>query len=180
VNVSKPPISDEFLALMLPCQGKLFGYLYMLLHNLSDTEDVLQQAVLAMWTRFDEYDRSRNFLNWAMQFAKLTALNHLRARRRGRVVFSDELVLLMVESCPAEEEDADALASYHDALLRCMDRLPPNDRKLIRLCYYEKCSIKAVADELGRAPQSVCNSLRRIRGVLFDCVQDSVEPEDQQ
>jgi RNA polymerase sigma-70 factor, ECF subfamily len=176
--VSKSPISDEFLALMLPCQSRLFGYLYMLLHNLSDTEDVLQQAVLAMWTHFGEFDRSRNFLNWAMQFAKLTALNHLRSGRRSCVVFSDELVLLMAESCPAEDEAADSLASYHDALLRCMDRLPPSDRELIRLCYYEKCSIKAVADELGRAPQSVCNSLRRIRGVLFDCVQESVEPED--
>jgi RNA polymerase sigma-70 factor, ECF subfamily len=174
----QPTASDEFLALMLPCQGKLFGYLYMLLHNLSDTEDVLQQAVLAMWTHFDEYDRGRNFSNWAMQFAKLTALNHLRARRRGRVVFSDEIVLLMAESSAVEEEDADSLASYHDALLRCMDRLAPGDRELVRLCYYEKCSIKAVAEELGRAPQSVCNSLRRIRGVLFDCVQEAVEPED--
>jgi RNA polymerase sigma-70 factor, ECF subfamily len=176
--VSKSPISDEFLTLILPCQGKLFGYLYMLLHNLSDTEDVLQQAVLAMWTHFAEYDRNRSFLNWAMQFAKLTALNHLRARRRGRVVFSDDLVLLMAESSTGAEENADSLVSYHDALLRCMDRLAPTDRELIRLCYYEKCSIKTVADELGRAPQSVCNSLRRIRGVLFDCVQESVDPED--
>ena len=178
--MNKSPISDEFLTLMLPCQGRLFGYLYMLLHNLSDTEDVLQQAVLAMWTHFDEYDRGRNFLNWAMQFAKLTALNHLRAKRRSRVVFSDDLVHLMVETCAAEEEDSESMTSYHDALLRCMDRLPPGDRDLIRLCYYEKCSIKAVADELGRAPQSVCNSLRRIRGTLFDCVQESVEPEDRQ
>jgi RNA polymerase sigma-70 factor, ECF subfamily len=177
-QVSQSPINDEFMALILPCQSRLFGYLYMLLHNLSDTEDVLQQAMMAMWAHFGEYDRERNFLNWAMEFAKLTALNHLRSRRRSRVVFSDELVLLVAESCAAGEEDADSLASYHDALLRCMDRLTPGDRRLIRLCYFEKCSIEAAAEQLGRAPQSVCNSLRRIRGILFDCVQESTEPED--
>lgn len=176
--MNKVPLSDEFLALMLPCQGRLFGYLYMLLHNLNDTEDVLQQAVLAMWTHFDEYDRQRSFLNWAMQFAKLTALNHLRSRRRGQVVFSDELVQLMAESGTGEAESADAMGSYQDALLRCMDKLSAGDRSLIQLCYYDKCSIKLMAEELGRTSQSICNSLRRIRGVLFDCIQDSIEPED--
>ena len=176
--MSKVPLSDEFLALMLPCQSRLFGYLYMLLHNLSDTEDVLQQAVLAMWSHFDDYDRQRSFLNWAMQFAKLTALNHLRSKRRGQVIFSDQIVQLMADSGATEAEGAGAMESYHDALLRCMDRLPAGDRGLIHLCYYDKCSIKRMAEELGRTSQSICNSLRRIRGVLFDCIQESAEPED--
>ena len=176
--MSKSALSDEFLALISPCQSRLFGYLYSLLHNLDDTEDVLQQAVLAMWRRFDEFDRGRSFLPWAMRFAKLTALNHLRAKRRDRMVFSEELVLLMADSGAAETEDADSLASYQDALLRCMDRLSSGDRGLIRLCYFEKCSVTAVAKRLGRAPQSVCNSLRRIRGLLFDCIQESAGEED--
>jgi len=171
-------LSDEFLTRMSPCQSRLFGYLYSLLHNLDDTEDVLQQAVLAMWAHFDEYDRDRPFLPWSMGFAKQTVLNHLRSKRRSRVVFSEELVLLMAESnVPAEEGD-DSPALYHDALVRCMDRLSPTDRDLIRLCYFEKCSIKSAAERLGRAPQSICNSLRRIRGVLFDCIQEHVDPED--
>lgn len=171
-------LSDEFLALISPCQSRLFGYLYSLLHNLDDTEDVLQQAVLAMWRRFDEYDRGRSFLPWAMQFAKLTALNFIRANRRGRMVFNEELLLTMAESAAAENEDAEDPAAYQDALLRCVERLAAGDRDLIRLCYFEKCGISAVAARLGRAPQSVCNSLRRIRGLLFDCIEDSVGGED--
>jgi DNA-directed RNA polymerase specialized sigma24 family protein len=46
--VSESPLSDEFLKLLQPCQSRLFGYLYALLHNLGDTEDVMQQAVMAM------------------------------------------------------------------------------------------------------------------------------------
>ena len=173
-------LSDEFLALISPCQSRLFGYVYSMLHNLDDTEDVLQQAVLAMWRRFGEFDRERTFLPWAMQFAKLTALNHIRAKRRDRVVFNEELARLVAESAEVEIEDCDSQVSYQDALLRCVERLTPSDRDLIRLCYFEKCSITAVAARLGRAPQSVCNSLRRIRGLLFDCIDDAVGGEDGQ
>ena len=52
------------------------------------------------------------------------------------------------------------------------------DLGLIRLCYFEKCNITAAAEQLGRAPQSVCNSLRRIRGLLFDCIEDSAGEEE--
>ena len=175
--MNKSPLSDKFMAVITPCQSKLFGYLYSLLCNMDDTEDVLQQAVLAMWRRFDEYDRSRSFLNWAMKFAELTALNHIRPERRDRVVFNEELVL-MLAGAYGPEQDADFLDAYHDALLHCMDRLSPADRELIRLCYFEKCNIKRAADKLGRTPQSVCNSLRRIRGLLFDCIQASFPAED--
>jgi RNA polymerase sigma-70 factor (ECF subfamily) len=178
--LSESPLSDEFLKLLQPCQSRLFGYLYALLHDLSDTEDVMQQAVMAMWAHFDEYDRRRSFLNWSIQFAKLTALNSLRARRRTRMTFDQDLIALMAETCSPSEEDINSLEGYHDALVRCMNRLALSDRDLIRLCYFERCSIKAVADRLGRAPQSVCNSLRRIRGALFDCIQESVDAEDRQ
>ncbi len=175
--MNESPLSDEFLALITPSQGKLFGYLYSLLHSMDDTEDVLQQAVLSMWQHFDSYDRSRGFLNWAMKFCELTALNHIRTKRRSRVIFNEELVLMLADSF-SRVEDIDSQEVYHETLLHCMDRLSSDDRDLIRLCYFEKCSIKSAAERLGRTPQSVCNSLRRIRGLLFDCIQISLPPED--
>lgn len=172
-----PSQSDEFLELIATCQSRLFGYLYSLLHNMEDTEDVLQQAIFAMWRRLGEYDRSRSFFAWAKTFAKFSALNRIRAKRRDRVVFSDDLVLLMADDMAVEARD-DLLTSYRDSLLSCMDRLPAADRELLKLCYFERCSITKAAAKLGRSPQSTCNSLRRIRIALFDCIAASVPPED--
>ena len=45
------------------------------------------------------------------------------------------------------------------------------DRRLIGLCYSRKSSLKQVAQQEGRSPPSVCNSLKRIRTILFDCIQ---------
>lgn len=169
--------SDEFLEQMAACQSRLFGYLYSLLHNMEDTEDVMQQTVLAMWRRYGEYDRERSFFAWAKAFAKFSALNHIRAKRRDRIVFGDELVLLLAED-EAIEPEGDVLSGYRDSLLHCMDRLPPSDLKLLKLCYFEGCNIAGAAAKLDRSPQSMCNSLRRIRLALFDCMAASIPLED--
>jgi RNA polymerase sigma-70 factor (ECF subfamily) len=168
--MAQSAFNDEFLALLARCQGQLFGYLFSLLRDLDDAEDVLQEATLAMWRRFGDYDRRRSFLNWSMKFAELAAMNHLRSKSRRRVVFCDELVAQMADSF-VEANAAGRWDSYQESLSRCMDRLPADDRELIRMCYFEKCSVKSLAERLGRSSQSICNSMRRIRKSLYDCIQ---------
>jgi RNA polymerase sigma-70 factor (ECF subfamily) len=175
--MAESAFNDEFLALVTRCQGQLFGYLYSLLRNLDDAEDVLQEATLAMWRRFGDYDRGRSFLGWSMKFAELAAMNHLRSKRRRRVVVSEELVEQIAASV-VEADSVGAWESYQAALVHCMDRLPADDRDLIRLCYFEKCSVKSLAQRLGRSSQSVCNSMRRIRKALYDCIQSARAAEE--
>ena len=170
--------SDEFLELVASCQSRLFGYLYSLLHNMEDTEDVLQQTTLAMWRRFGEYDRSRNFFTWARQFAKFNALNHIRAKRRDRVVFSEELVVLM-----AETDDGGSGRTILRRLIttRWCDAWTGCPRPI---AISWSCAISSGA-VLRRRPRSwgvlrraCANSLRRIRLALFDCIAAGARSED--
>jgi hypothetical protein len=41
---------------------------------------------------------------------------------------------------------------------------------LLGECYSETAGVHAAADRRGRSPQSVYNSLRRIRRALFECI----------
>jgi RNA polymerase sigma-70 factor, ECF subfamily len=74
--------------------------------------------------------------------------------------------------------EAEAAAADLTALGSCMERLPHNDRQLITLCYVEGESVSQVADAAGRSPQSVHNSLRRIRNWLLDCIRREVKRAD--
>ena len=105
--------------------------------------------------------------------ARFEVLRFLKRKRRGRVVFDDQL-LAKLAGTQAELDVPGKSAtpeSYHRALLDCMDRLSAVDRRLIGLCYSRKSSLKQVAQQEGRSPPSVCNSLKRIRTILFDCIQ---------
>ena len=51
------------------------------------------------------------------------------------------------------------------------------DQQLVALSYAGTCTLTEVAEQEGRSLQSVCNSLRRIRGNLFDCIERSLKKE---
>jgi RNA polymerase sigma-70 factor (ECF subfamily) len=147
----------------------LLGYLHSLVRDLDDAEDLFQQTTVILWKKFDEYDATRSFLSWACGIGRLEAMNFLRARGRQKLYFSDELNLLLVEAQEAFPEDEQE--ERRAALSGCVEKLREGDRQLLQEVYAGGASPTQVAERLGRIPQSVQNSLRRIRRVLFECIE---------
>lgn len=164
----------EFAELLRRDQSRLFGYVHSLTRDLNDAEDLFQQTTVILWRKFADYDRDRSFFSWAAGVARLEAANFLRARGRHRLYFSDDLNLLLVEAHAELPDDED---DRREALARCVERLRERDRELLEACYADE-GVNATAGRMGRSPQSVHNSLRRIRRALFDCVRRTLgEPE---
>ncbi len=157
-------------------QVQVFGYIYSLVRNFDDADDLFQQASLAMWHKFDQFDPSRSFVAWACGVARFEVANFLRARSRQRLYFSDDLSLLLVDAQEREAAGVDGAEERREALARCMARLRGADRELVEACYGESGRVSEVAKGRGRSPQSLHNSLKRIRRALFECVRRAVEP----
>ena len=157
----------EFAEYMRQHQSQLYGYLHSLVRDLNDADDLLQQTTVILWNKFDEFDRQRSFIAWACGVGRLEVANFLRARGRHRLYFSDEFNLMLVEAqedfTPAEFDEQRA------ALSRCMQKLRERDRQLVNQCYGDP-GVNVVAQRQRRSPQSVHNSLRRIRRGLYECI----------
>jgi RNA polymerase sigma-70 factor, ECF subfamily len=160
--------NELFVELLTLHQRTLYGFIYTLVHNPADAEDLLQQTSLVLWQKFDEFDPDRNFSTWACGIAHFTVSDFLRKKRRSRVVFSDELIARLAED-RRNHDDQQFVDSV--ALAGCIEELSEIDRKLIRLCYSVKRDIKAAAAALGRPVASVYVSLTRVRRLLMDCLQ---------
>jgi RNA polymerase sigma-70 factor, ECF subfamily len=175
--------ADEFAQLLAMHETQLFGYIYALILNMADAEDIYQDTALALWRKFEDYQPGTNFAAWARATARFEVQHFLRSKSRRRVHFDERLLAELAET----QTDLDSggsdssLEAYSQALLRCRDKLPENDQQLVSLCYGGSRSITDAAKQLGRSPQSVCNSLSRIRRVLFDCIRRAAggEAEDQ-
>jgi RNA polymerase sigma-70 factor (ECF subfamily) len=148
---------------------RLFGYIYTIVRNLADADDVFQQTALALWRRFDAYDPDRSFLHWALGVARFEAASWLRKRARDRLRFSDDLTALLLDAFAALPEGE--VSDRQAALPGCVNKLPEADRRLLTECYQRDGDVASVAGRLGRSASSVHNSLRRIRGLLFDCIE---------
>ena len=79
------------------------------------------------------------------------------------------------------EAHAEMTDQEHDvrrtALTRCVEKLPPADRELLAECYRDDGDgnrVHAAAARRNRSSHSVYNSLRRIRRVLFDCINRTI------
>jgi RNA polymerase sigma-70 factor (ECF subfamily) len=165
-----------FAAFLRQDQTQLFGYIYSLVRDLDDAEDLFQQTSLVLWDKFDQFDHERRFINWACGVARYEVMNFLRTRSRSRLYFTDELSLSLIEA--QEELKDERLEERRDALSGCMNRLRPRDRDLLDACYGRATCIQDVARTWGRSTQSIHNSLRRIRRMLFECVRRSLAQGD--
>ena len=172
------PISDEFVELVTPFRSQLLGYLYAILRNAQDAEDVLQQTYMELWRKFDQYDETKNLFAWAREIARRQALAFLRTNRNNRMQFSNALLDLMSEEMLARPQEYDDESGRLRALRSCMGKLAQSDRQLIHRCYRGDSTQREVAEKIGRTPQSVGNSLRRIRLALLECIQRTLAAED--
>jgi len=170
-----PARYNEFVTLLQRHTGRLLNYLNALLLNWDDAEDVFQECCLVLWSRFDEFQSGTNFIAWALRIAQHKALDFKKAQARRQAFFNRRLQDLLIAELadmrhPADDEGLAALAD-------CIEKLSEGDRRLIQLCYGEGVRVREAAVQLGRSPQSVHNSLRRIRLVLLGCIERALNQE---
>jgi RNA polymerase sigma-70 factor (ECF subfamily) len=151
---------------------RLFGYIYTLLRNFDDAEDVFQQTSLTLWEKFDEYQAGTNFAAWACAIAHFKSHNFLTQHRRYQSHFSEafQLRLAAIQAAiPVKELDMRTAA-----LEDCVEKLPARQRELVRRCFGGAQTVRELARGLGRTTHSLYSSLRNIRKKLLDCVDQVV------
>jgi RNA polymerase sigma-70 factor (ECF subfamily) len=170
-----PDKKAEFSERLLRHQTQLFGYIYSLVRDFDDADDLFQQTSLALWRKFDQYDPARSFPAWAFGVARFEVSNFLRSRSRDRLYFSDELNLMLIAT--HEELGFDKAEERLGALSECISKLRERDRALLDACYGRSVRIPEIARVWGRSTQSIHNSLKRIRHSLSVCVRRSLVQE---
>jgi RNA polymerase sigma-70 factor, ECF subfamily len=158
---------DEFVRLLAQNQRRLFVYVHTLVPNHADAEEVLQNTNLVLWREFGTFEPGTNFAAWSCRVALNQVMAWRKKRQRDRLQFSDELLAYVAAA--ADEAD-EALAERSRALAECLQKLPADQRELVRLRYTEGGAIDAVAEAARRTVEATYRALSRIRHALHECV----------
>jgi RNA polymerase sigma-70 factor (ECF subfamily) len=159
---------EQFVRLLNAAHLRLRAYLLSLLGNRHDADDVLQQASVLMWQKFDAFQPGTDFLAWASKVAFYEARNFQRVSARSRLQFSEALL----ETLAAERaEDVRHLDQRLDALDDCIGQLDERSRQLLHGVYTENSDVASLAEQLGRAKQTLYNRLAHIRRALAECIE---------
>jgi RNA polymerase sigma-70 factor (ECF subfamily) len=167
-------VHARFLALHMAHQGPLFGYLLGAVHDFQAAEDLLQQVTLILWRKFGEFRPGAPWLPWALGIARREVARHFRGRSRRAVSLTME-ILDGVAATYVEE--ANPIADRRRILARCLEKLPPFHRNLVRLRYEAGRSLDDLASSMKRTVAAVNMILVRIRRALLDCTHRAVARE---
>ena len=162
---------DQFVAAFLGSQRRLYQFVHSLVPETSDAEDVLQDASLVMWKKFDEFEAGTNFYAWASRIAYFEILNFRRRKSPETLLFDPATFDKMAAEV---ESSSDWLAEIGPILEKCLAELRPEDRDLIERRYAPGMRGKELARQLGRPANSVYKSLGRIRQRLWQCITDAL------
>jgi RNA polymerase sigma-70 factor (ECF subfamily) len=165
-----------FVELITRYQSQLYGYIFALVRNREDADDLFQSVGVILWRKFESFRPDSSFVAWASQTARFVVRNFLKRRKR-LVYVSEDLSEALVET--AREIQSDATDSYLAALNRCKSKLAVEDEELLSLRYAEELNSRQIAERMGRAQASICHSLARIRRWLFDCIHAELKPQEQ-
>lgn len=170
----KPDDMAQFVELLTRHQVALFRFVFPLVGNFHDAEDVMQEISAALWEKAAEFQPGTNFFAWARRVAYLRVLKCRRGQLRRPIQLSDSVL----ESLALQaEQDADQTDLRLEALERCLARLSAADRQLVTFRYSPHMNIVQVSGRLGRPVNSVYKSLGRIRQTLLDCVERRLRKE---
>lgn len=160
--------NEEFVDLLGRHQVQLMGYIYALVHNMDDAEDLYQQSSLVLWRKFDQFDANTDFFRWASTIARYEVMNFLRTRATRRQYFSDRFMELLANDRTPDVNSHMELR--RQALAGCVKKLSQSDRRLVEMCYSGHLLVKDAAAALRRPAKSVSDSLSRIRRTLYECI----------
>ncbi len=159
--------ADLFVAELQRHRQAIFAYVFSLLPRRADAEDVFQKTCEALWRKFDTWDRRSSFRTWACGYAWRQVANFGRFAGRERHWLDDDAIAKMAEERAADLEGHDDRLA---ALTACMNSLTGDERGLLDVAYRDKKPLKDVAQQMGRAVQTLYNQLNLIRRKLHQCV----------
>ena len=130
-----------------------------------DAEEITEDVLVKAYQHLAEYDEKKaTFWTWLCRIAYNESLNHLRIQRPTIISIDNDGPPDTDEDwMTAAQGDNENLDSRIDLLNQAIDRLPPDDRMLIELFYYDDQPVKDIAIITGQSKTNILTRLSRIR-----------------
>lgn len=154
---------DSFHTLILPLREKLFRHAYAILGNRAEAEDILQDLLLKLWSRHEEWDKIDNPEAYCYKAIRNMSLDRLALASNRKNIQPDPEAedRIFVDS---ESPHSELVRKEQNNLIqRCLLQLPEQQQIVFRLREMEEFSYRQIADTLDISEDLVKVSLFRAR-----------------
>lgn len=164
----------QLMMLMTRHQRQIFAYIYTLVPDRHDAEDLLQEASVVICDKFSEFKLGTDFVAWACQVAWWRIRYSRQKFARSKVIFDDTVLESVAHTASTMHQELD---ERHEALAGCLQKLAPRDRELVLTRYEPGSGVAEAARRTGRSMDAAYKALNRLRKLLHDCVTHEIAHE---
>jgi RNA polymerase sigma-70 factor (ECF subfamily) len=163
--------NKAFDLLLSRTQSKLFSYILFVVHDQDRANDVFQETFVKVITKLHQgkYTNSGKFSAWLMRIAHNVIMDWYRDHRSENIVEpNEENDLSNISS--KDLLDSNIESEYVNTqvmsdVTRIMNQLPPSQREVVYMRFYQDMSFKEIAETTG---VSINTSLGRMRYAVMN------------
>ncbi len=169
-----------FEILMRENTAMLMAFLRSTIRDANTVDDLFQGTMLVAWRRLDEFDRERAFGPWLRGIASKVVLAHYRQHAQSAMTL-DQSGLEWLESRFAnlQNQPGDSYSEKLAALRDCVELLPDDYRRPIRMRYQDEMPLAEIGPVLSIALETLKKRLTRAKQRLADCLERKINPAEQ-
>ena len=132
--------------------------------NRADAEELAQNAFVKAFNRLETFEGRALFLTWVSRIAYNESINHLKSRKLRWVDVDDARI---ADSRIDDDELSTGREERISLMEDALDCLPPDERMLVQLYYYEDKPLQEIAFIMDAEANALAVRLHRIRKKLL-------------
>ncbi len=171
--------ADSAHSLVVAYQDRLHAFVWRMIRNTQEAEDICQDTFLRAFAALDSFDDSYRFSTWLFTIGYRLCLNTLRRRKD----FSGDVDFSAVASTGRRDDEpgiAEEVANSEEArrlrrvIWDSVDRLSPQQRATVLLFYRESMGCQEIGGVLDMPAATVKSHLHRARARLKEMLKDQM------
>lgn len=156
---------DAFRVLVERYQHLVYTLALRMVKRPEDAQDVAQETFLSAWKALPKFRMDAQFSTWIYRLTVNAATDLLRRRREEQSLDDEENPVVMADSAPAPQEEAER-GERREILKRCIGQLTDNHRKILILREIHGLNYQEIGEVLELTPGTVRSRLARARKEL--------------
>jgi len=154
---------EKMKALDLPFKDKLYRFALNIVGNTFDAEDIMQELMIKIWNRMDQFNEIDNKEAWCMTVTRNMAIDKTRNKKTNVQDISDYHHLKDADDTPDKKLE---LEERFGSIMELVNQLPDKQKMIIHLRDVEGYSYQEIADMTETTLDFVKVSLHRARKTL--------------
>lgn len=155
--------TDKMKALQLPFKDKLYRFALNIVGNTFDAEDIMQELMIKIWNRMDQFNEIDNKEAWCMTVTRNMAIDKTRAKK---VKINDISEYHHISDGDVTQDRKMEIDERFGSIMQLVNQLPEKQREIVHLRDVEGYTYQEIADITGTTLDFVKVSLHRARKTL--------------